>query len=233
MKIKKEIKILIAVIVFIMINLIFMNVSNAAIESKLGTTVHKTINVNDSFQYCYDMRYPTSSLGNNSLDPHLITAADWGGVAYLGLSSYGAVNSSIGPTIIVEGKRYTTTTGNASGVFMFGATRRGTTDYMEGYTQTASYLEGSTPNDANSKLYEDSNARLVSVLNETNSTETNKGMAYAETSGWYSSNAEYQSRYNPIGTRLGVFGYRDQDGRNWIGNGYGYDTVTYRPAIWN
>ena len=236
MKLKYLIRILIVVILFFTIqSIIFISKSNAAIESKLGTIGSKgqtNIIVNNSFQYCYDMIYPTSSLGNNSLDPHLATAKDWGGVAYLALSSYGAVKSESGPSIRYPGGyNYFTTTGNNTGVFNMGYDHWGTRR-----VQTASYLEGSEANEYNSKLYLSSNSRLVDVISTTNDAEHTKGMAFAETSGWYNAGTTYPDSARAIGLRSGVFGYWAGGGGNNYstqGSGQADGSTTYRPVIWN
>ena len=234
MKIKKLIRFLIiAILIFAVQSIVFMQKSNAAIESKFSNDrPHTSINVNNSFQYCYDMRYPTSSLGNNSLDPHLATARDWGGLAYLALSSYGAVKDSNGPAINISGFAHYTTTGNKTGVFNLGPIYA----YGDYNVQTASYLENSTANTNNSKLYEATNSRLVDVLSETNDVSHTKGQAYAETSGWYSSATTYVDSGRAVGLRRGVVGYWAGGGGNNYstqGSGQADGNTTYRPVIWN
>lgn len=191
------------------------------------------ITVNNSFQYCYDMRYPTSSLGNNSLDPHLSTSKDWGGVAYLALSSYGAVKGEKSPDYLRQngGFNLNSTTGNATGVVNMGANHWGTN-----LVQTASYIEGSEANEYNSKLYLSSNSRLVDVISATNDAEHTKGMAFAETQGWYNAGQTYPDSGRAIGLRRGVFGYWAGGGGNNYstqGNGHASNDTTYRPVIWN
>ena len=234
MKIVKNIikVILLVTLCLIIQNLFFVQRSNAAIESKAGTAYHNGISVNQSFQYCYDMRYPTSSLGNNSLDPHLVTANDWGGVAYLGLSSYGAVKKETGATsdVVIDNRTYSTLTGNKTGVLNFGSGTYGN-NYTSNYVQTATYLDGSTANNDRSKLYLASNARLVNKISATNDVEHTKGQAAAETSGWYNVNGyfkSYPNLDNPISMRRGVYGYNGTSGQAISGNG-----ITYRPVIWN
>ena len=80
-------KIITSLIILIFILMIATSV-NAAVESKANTTPH-TLTLNNAYQICYDMRNPTSSLGNNTLDPHLMLNKDYGAFAYLGMSAYG------------------------------------------------------------------------------------------------------------------------------------------------
>ena len=220
MKVKNIIKILIvSIFLYITLNFIYVNSSNAAIEVIEVNAGHTKVNVNNAFQYCYDMRYPTSSLGNNSLDPHMATAKDWGGVAYLALSSYGAVKSGSGPSYSGIGYNFYTSTGNKTGVINLGYNH-----YGGRCVELACYLEGSTENGNRSKLYLESNRRLVNVISATNNAENTRGMALAETRGWYSSAAYYlNDTNNPIMIREGILGYwnRQQGGANIAGDGAG------------
>ena len=199
-----------------------MQYSNAAIEIKAGTTTNThTTTTNNAFQYSYDMRYPTSSLGNNSLDPHLATATDWGGAAYLALSGYGTVASEHGNTISINSTNYYTTTDNITGLLNFGNRK----------TSVSCYAEDQDSNDNTSKLYQASNSRLVNVL--TNDTvEDTIGMCLRETYNWYHTDFFYHWPTNdwPMQIRIGVM----HTGRfNGSGTGWNGDGVTYRPAIWN
>ena len=227
MKTKKIIMIfLISVLCYSIFSCVFIQYANAAVEIKPGTTAQTSITVNDSFRTCYDMRIPASSLGNNSLDPHLAKLTDWGITAYLGLSSYGTVKNATGDTVTINSVNYTTTTGNATGVMDFG----------KNVTHTASYLEGSTSSDKRSNLYTSSYSRYVDVISGTNDASNNIGMAYGETSGWYSSPKDFVNSSNPVGIRAGVLGYYYHIGNAYgpnVGDGGSYGDVTYRPVLWN
>ena len=96
MKIKRLIKILIIALIGICVG---STASNAAIEIKPTSSVHNNITASTAYEYCYYMRAYSSSLGANSLDPHLALSADWGAVAYLGASGYGGVKNSQDETI--------------------------------------------------------------------------------------------------------------------------------------
>ena len=93
MKIKRLLKILIIALIGICIG---STASNAAIEIKKTDTAEKHFGVTagTAFDYCYNMRAYSSSLGANSLDPHLVLNADWAAAVYLGASGYGGIDAS-------------------------------------------------------------------------------------------------------------------------------------------
>ena len=149
-------KILVIGIITFMSIMLFSTISKAGVESKPGGTVWTNITISNAYKVCYDMRAPTSTLGLNSLDSHLALNKDWGAVAYLALSTYGAVKDATGPT----------------------------------------------------------------------------GVAVSETSGWYSSSANYFQHSYPCLLRTGVCGYSfTQEHPHTTGGAY--PNITFRPAIWN
>ena len=117
---KKIIIITTSLIILLMLSLYFSSISNAAIEIKSGTTAHIGINASNAYQYCYDMRSSASTLGNNTLDPHLTLNADWGATVYLGASAYGNVRDNDGESITINGTTYNSTTNNITGVMNSG-----------------------------------------------------------------------------------------------------------------
>ena len=226
MRLNKFIKLFLIIILCLRIqSIVLVNKSNATAESN-RTTSGSPKTVNGAFEQCYEMRNPTSSLGNNKLDPHLATPRDMGIAIFLGLSSYGTVKNATGDTVTINSVNYTTTTGNATGVMDFG----------KNVTHTASYLEGSTSSDKRSNLYTSSYSRYVDVISGTNDANNNIGMAYGETSGWYSSPRDFVNSSNPVGIRAGVLGYYYHIGNAYgpnVGDGGSYGDVTYRPVLWN
>lgn len=225
MKNKKYIKFLMVIILlFTILSIVFTTKSNAAIESKSGVSRHVNVNVSDCFQYCYNMRYPGSSLGNNNLDPHLAKVSDWGITSYLSVSNYGAVKDMWGPAVTINGTNYNTTTGNVTGVMNFG----------EGQVFTASYLEGSSSNGYRTNLYLEENSRLVDVINPTNDEQHNIGMGYGEIKDWNWNSGDVRSDkfpniYNPIGTKAGVI----TNITNNEAQGFASQYIAYRPVLWN
>ncbi|MBP3255349.1 MAG: hypothetical protein J6M60_02520 [Clostridia bacterium] len=226
MKVKSFIKILIiSIFAYATLNVLLVNNSNAAIQVVPTTSPHRSISMNDAFQYCYDMRYQSSTLGNNSLDPHLSTARDWAAVAYLGLSSYGTVRAQNGDNIQIESRNHTTT-GNISGVMNFGhnAALGGNQ-----YTYVANRIVERPQNGSVSKLYLNTYNKYVDVLNLPGK---NIGMADGETAGWYSSAASSSTWDDHVVlVRMGTFGYTNDP--TPVTYGEANNATTYRPAIWN
>lgn len=211
-------KLITSLIMLIFILLVATNV-NAAIEIKPATTAHSNITASNSFEYCYNMRNPTSSLGNNTLDPHLTLNKDWGAVAYLGLSGYGTVKSITGDSCTIDGTSYTTTNGNPTGVLNFGASQT--------QTSTVRYdtSEGSTGYPYRTKLLENKNTEYVEILTG-NTIAATKGQALTEIGGWFGSSYSFPDNHTyPVVLRTDILGSNSGPGTN--------NVATYRPVIWN
>lgn len=197
----KTIKVIIITIITF-ISLSILNTTRAAIENKPKGTLYSNISVSDSYRLCYDLRNndETSTLGNNSLNPHLTTNADWGAAAYLGVSIYGSVRSATGEQITIDGIRYYTTTGNVTGIMNMG----------KNYTQTASLWEGNST-EYTENLRNNINTKYVENLPNSSNDENNKGKSFFETSGWYGSSYFYPNNSSyPVGVRILVMGFLRQ-----------------------
>ena len=216
-------KIIIISLLAMIVSLLLATVSNAAIEIKDGTTVHKSVSVSDSFQYCYDMRHPTSSLGNNNLDPHLSLDTDWGAVVYLSASGYGTVRTANGTNTTINNRSYTTTTGNASGVLNLGVN----------FTQMSGIVDVATETNDITNLYKNRNSKYVGILSSTNDVESTRGQAYAEIFGWQKNIIiKYPDILNPVSIRKSILGTSWTSSINFM-SGVANDMTTYRPAMWN
>lgn len=219
--IKNKYKLFLVVLVALIL-ISISTISNAAIEVKPGTSAYTNITTSDSYDLCYNLRNADSTLGNNSLDPHLTLNKDWAAVAYLGASTYGNVRSKAGTNVSIEGTTYQSTTNNITGVMNFG---------KASYTQTASIYDNIPNSSAPTKsLVNNKNTKYVETIN-LNSVNL-KGYAFYETAGWYSSSTDFPAHDD-------VF-YRDSIARrNIFGYAYSYDTynstgyTTFRPVIWN
>lgn len=187
-------KIIVCLIIFIG-TIAIANFSNAGLEVKEGTSAYTSVNISQSFDICYNLRDGTSTLGNCNLDPHLATSLDWGAVAYLAQSRYGANSSSVS----------TNTTGNKSGIMD-----------MSGCTQTATMLENRNKTSTGATTYryrleealqDDNMKKYVDLIPYTWTAENTKGRAIAETPNWYG--ATYYVPNNtdyPITMRDSLFG---------------------------
>lgn len=206
---KKSIKIIVAILIILM--LMLATKSYAALECKKNSLSEKmTTNQEKAFQLCYDMRDPTSSLGNNSLDPHLQLNKDVGAYAYLGMSAYGS-NGAI--TQITS--TYGSTSSNATGVLY---------TCGQSFTITAGTYDGAEI----IKKY--GKTKYIEVFNENYTKENTKGMSIIETKGWYNGNANGSVNNNAqVLVRTNI-----------NNQGYGYSPAIesalsqfYRPVIWN
>ena len=222
---KKKITIItISLIILLILGISFSSISNAAIEIKPETSYHTTT-ATIAYQYCYDMRSSTSTLGNNTLDPHLSLNADWGAMAYLGASAYGSVRSVVGKTVTGIGSySYDSTTNNITGVMI----HKNETNFSYPISQFMSaYIAGgdaavSGGNDINSNLTKYKNTKYVEIVPSTSAADT-KGMALGETSSWYGASVSATTKY-AIFRRTNTFSVNGTS-RN--------DTGSYRPVIWN
>lgn len=206
---KKSIKIIVAILIILM--LMLATKSYAAIECKKNSLSEKmTTNQEKAFQLCYDMRDPTSSLGNNSLDPHLILNRDYGAYAYLGMSAYGS-NGAITQITSTDGS----ISSNATGVLY---------TWGQNYTITSGAYDGAEI----IKKY--GKTKYIEVFNENYTKENTKGMSIIETKGWYNGNSAIGLDNN----------YKVLIRNNAGNPGYGYGRITetdyiqcFRPVIWN
>jgi hypothetical protein len=216
-----KIKTKIIMLLFIALIVGISNFSYAGLQIKDGTTSNYTnVNISQSFDICYNLRDGSSTLGTCELDPHLTTSLDWGAVAYLAQSRYGANASTVS----------TNTTGNKTGVMN-----------MNTYTQTATIFESRNTTSTNATNYryrleaalKDSNLKkYVDVISNTVDESTTKGRAIAETKNWYGANYSFNNASNtdgPIIIRDSLFGVYNLGN----GNGQSASNVTFRPVIWN
>lgn len=220
--IKKE-KLLIATIIIAIIT-ILPTISKAGMQIN-GGTAWVNVTVSQSYQLCQDLKNSDSTLGSNSLDPHLTLNKDWGAVAYLSLSQYGTVTTSNGPMITVDGKSRYTTTGNATGVLDFGVKR----------TQTSSLMGGNSTS-YTSTLKNNLGTKYVENLPDTPTVENTKGQAFYETKNWNKTiSSGYPVVSGPVGIRFHVIGFDSHDPEFSYdeGDGKNRSHVTFRPVIWN
>lgn len=210
-----KIKIIGSLLLICLFILCFSTISNAAIEIKAGTTRHTNIDISTAYQYCYDMRSATSTLGINSLDPHLSLNADWGATAYLGASTYGGVRSASGPIVKINGANNVSTTNNITGVINLGATNSFVSSTIGSNMYTC--LEG-----INKHL----GTKYVEKLEIPYTVENTKGMSLTEIKGWYNLKPAVVANNYPILNRKQIFGTMNN-------NGAANSSITYRPVIWN
>lgn len=157
----KKIKILI-VIVFLSL-ILFTTSSYGAIEIKEERPNFFTISPSNAFATCYNLRANSTTLGNNSLDPHLVLNSDWATVIYLTLSVYGNNDQS----------RNKYSTGNKSGVF-----------YESNFFIPSALLETAVTAPNYENLYKYRNTKYVESLPIEDKDLVNKGRGIYELSAF-------------------------------------------------
>ena len=218
----KKISIIFVIIIGI---IIFSNtISLAGVQIIDNATTYTSVNVSESFEICYNLRNSDSTLGTNTLDPHLTTSLDWGAVAYLAQSRYGANANTLNSF-------NDTSTGNKSGVQDTG-----------GYMQTATIFENRNKTLTNATSYRSKleealktpgMEKYIDVISNTVNTETTLGRAIAETQNWYGATYSFSNNSNtdyPIIIRDSLFGVVNYFPYT---SGLAHSSVTFRPVIWN
>lgn len=212
---------LLVLIVFIMIVSISL-ISNAGIEVKNGTTPYVNINISQAFDACYNLRDGTSTLGANSLDPHMATALDWGAVAYLAQSRYGANASSLSNN----------TTGNESGVMQLGRDSTLTATMYESRNKTSGAAK-SYRYRLEEALADDNLKKYVDIIPNAFDVESTRGRAVVETKNWYGALCTVGNAIDlPIMMReYSAFGF--SIGYSYGDSGQAHNLISFRPVIWN
>ena len=235
-----------SIIVSILMIFILSNSSYAAIEivpsrDTKGTDGTTTISVSNSYLLCRGMTDSGQTLAGATVQPHLVTNADWGAVSYLSNSVYGtnSAGKNTGVQIMIDSVKYYSTTGNLTGVMNWGSNPNTTR-----YTQTASLIKKytdnnteSTANDAVEVLYQNKDERFVDVIDTGDAWyRTTYGLAMVDTNGIYSSWSYRSTNINyPICIRQGLFGFNvgNAYGNYYNASGAAHNQTTFRPVIWN
>lgn len=212
-------KILVTLFIYVVLEILIQNsvFAKTTIEIAPNTTKWNKISVSNAFDACRNLKENYSSLGENNLDPHLSTNADWYAVSVLTFSSYGS-------------KTAANTTGNSSGIMNFGTTQVQTAGLMEGYNANSTYLT-SLVNNINTEYVE-----LLKIGDEKENNELGRGLldkehlaSLGEIQYGNSVNLPVCMRYNLFGVIVGAWGSQ----ANSTANGKEYNEVTFRPVIWN
>ena len=196
--------------------------------------VNKTVSA--SYLLCQQMKSNGESLYGTSVKPHLATNKDWGAVSYLSNSVYGTntTGQNTGIEKTINGVRYYSTTGNASGVMNWGSNPYKTGGF---YTYTSGLMSNYTSGISSvNDLYNNKDSQYVEYINPTLSAQT-QGMAISETQSKYS--GKYVVSYTsnePCSIRAGLFGiyFGSVNGPEWDWcKGGGSSLKTFRPVVWN
>ena len=205
MKSKKIISIIILIVTIIGLS----TISNAALESKAGQTGWTTY-ANTQFINIRAMEKSGGTLGQNAkingttyldsskngIDVHMALATEWGTVAILSISDYGAYKTT-------EKANVAATTGNITGVFQMADN---SPEYVVGILEKSSNQYTSTIYSADSRYKNEYT---------TTTSKYHKGDAVYQTTGWYSGNYAYVSSNAPIFYRGGMFSLFASNGNHY------------------
>ena len=141
-----------------------------------GISSYTAVSASEAFTKCYEMR--NNELKGYNVDPHMATSLDWGAVAYLAQSRYGANSSSVS----------TNTTGNATGVYN-----------MNLHYFTATMAEERVTTNSNrasleAALADDNMKKYVDLIPLLPTLENSKGRAMVETKQWYGANYDVERK---------------------------------------
>lgn len=225
----KKRKMILLIILIFLISISLMQIKSYAglTVTSSGTRADKKTTSN-AFAYCYNLRVSTSTLGDNTLDPHLMLNSDFATAFYLGVSSYGRGS--------LAGLVNASANGNNSGIFCTGEIER-TSAIRENYYSTSSNKSYFT----NLIAYKDTN--YVELLPESLSSDSNTGKALNEIQSWstwiygpnYTASVEYwTANYDTSLIGLGRAHFFPSKYFNDAGRGSGVNSGYYfRPVIWN
>ena len=217
MKSKKIISIIILIVTIIGLS----TISNAALESKPGQTSWEGT-ANEQFTNIRAMEKYGGTLGQNAnidnttyldsskngIDVHMALSTEWGTVAILAVSDYGAFNKK--GKVVDKGTKVAATTGNITGVFQMGDDSG---EFVAGLLKNGSNGYTSTVYSADSR-YRNEYTTTVS--------EYHKGDALYQTTGWYDGGSVYVDVSNPVFFRKGaLFGFTANNGGKWPATPYG------------
>ena len=132
-----------------------------------GISAYYSISASDAFTACYEMR--NNELKGYNVDPHMATSLDWGAVAYLAQSRYGANSSSVS----------TNTTGNATGVYNMNL------NYFTATMAEERVTTNSNRASLEAALADDNMKKYVDLIPLLPTLENSKGRAMVETKQWY------------------------------------------------
>lgn len=119
---KKQVKLLLIVLVIGLIFSINANVKAAIAIKEAGNTVLTNKTISEFFDMAMQMKDAGQALEGTSLDPHMATNKEWAAVSYLSNSNYGTAGEgkNTGATVTINGNTHYSTTDNITGVIDWG-----------------------------------------------------------------------------------------------------------------
>lgn len=216
---KKKVYLICFILVFI---IFFVNIKSHAGLTCTNVKSDVSASISSEFAYCYNLRVSTSTLGKNSLDPHLMLNSDFAAAVYLGYSRYGAGGRVVNSSVLTTAKSIN---GNSSGIYSFGGNER--TSSMR-----TDYNNATASNKANfTNLINFANTKYVEILPLDKNDPSNVGKAIFEIDSWNTSSIYIKDTdLSRISLMRKLFQW--YMGNDNVCNGSS-STVAFRPVIWN
>ena len=223
MKKYKIVKILMISLIFILLTTIK---SYGAVAIIKGGTTFTNRNISDCYDLSKEMKNVGQGLESTNVDVHMATNEEWATVSYFSNSAYGTATTgqNNGIEITIDGKKYLSTNGNATGVMDWGKTVTFTSGVISNYADM----------DKSSEVYTNGKS-IVDNAGKDNKIDILSHSTPAVSigkNGWYSSwNALGSDLKWPYSVRSGLYGF--DAGHPYYGytSGAANTSVTFRPVI--
>lgn len=222
MKKFKKIKVLILSIIFILLSTVK---SYGAVVIIKGENTFTNRSISDFYNISKEMKNIGQGLESTNVDVHMATNGEWATVSYFSNSAYGTatVGQNKGIEIDIDGRKYLSTNGNATGIMDWGKTITFTSGLISNYAEmdksSAVYTNGKSLVDNAGK------DRKIDILSSSTSAVS------IGKNGWYNSwNYLGNDLKYPYSVRSGLFGFRAGFGDGGT-SGAASTNVTFRPVI--
>lgn len=223
MKKYRIVKILMISVIFILLTTIK---SYGAVAIIKGGTTFTNRNISDCYDLSKEMKNAGQGLESTNVDVHMATNEEWATVSYFSNSAYGTATAgqNSGIEITIDGTKYLSTNGNATGVMDWGKTVTFTSGVISNYADmdrsSAVYTNGKSIVDNAGK-----DSKIDILSNNTPTVSIGKN-------GWYNSwNYLGADLKYPYSIRSGMFGFYAGINFDFNSSGTANTSVTFRPVI--
>ena len=199
MKNKRIIKILIFSIIVLLINI---NRSYAAIEIKDSTSVFTNKTISEFYDMTEEMKNPGQGLEGSTVDVKMANNYEWAAVSYFSNSIYGTAGAGQNTGVQLADSTHKSTNGNITGIMDWGKNCTYTAGIIESYND-----EGVTLGTAGGQ----SIINAAKNPSTTNRIDKFKNIDYRGTNlkiaatSWYGDSWVDASPENPYAARMGLF----------------------------
>ena len=216
---KRIIKILIFSIIVLLINI---NRSYAAIEIKDSTSVFTNKTISEFYDMTEEMKNPGQGLEGSTVDVKMANNYEWAAVSYFSNSIYGTAGAGQNTGVQLADSTHKSTNGNITGVMDWGKTY----SYTAGIISTYANITDTTLIANGQSII---NAAGTSAIDKFSSTSA---QAIART-GWYGSwDFMYGRIDQPYSFRSGIFGFAGAANISERCTGAANSGITFRPVFY-